>query len=165
MSVLLRKDMRVMFAGLFLFGAIAFMGLKSSERLPFLHDNDAAAASVGIPENLNDAAVSTQPSIRKLRQNIALDLATIKEVRGQDIRVLFGQADLVVSELPTTIWQFQNEDCALNIYFVHKSHDVLNAVARHYDVRARRDGASADRCAANLMKAKSGTGFMSLTGL
>ena len=133
MERLLRKDMRVLFAGLFLLGAIAFMGLKSADRLPFVGDNDAVAASVGVPENLNDEAVSVQPSIRKLRQNITLDLATIKDVRGQDIRVLFGQADLVVSELPTTIWQFQNEDCALNIYFVHKSHDVLNASASHYD--------------------------------
>ena len=165
MSVLLRKDMTVLFAGLFLLGAIAFVGLKSADRLPFLHDNQASAAAMVLPENLNDVGVSAKPSIRKLRQNIALDLRAIKEAHGQDIRRLFGQPDLVLSELPTTIWQFQNEDCALNIYFVHKSHNVLNAPASHYDVRARNDAASVDRCAVDLMKTKSGTGFMSLGAL
>lgn len=157
------SNMKAIFAAVFLCACLVFVGLKSYNALPFLHGNDASAA--GVPENLSKLILPSTQSLADLRKEVSLNIDAVTSVTGQNIRLLFGEPDLILSELPTTIWQFQNKNCTLNLFFVHGGYDVLSQTVSDYNLRARQVGGDVSRCLPDMVSARRGGGFTGLVGL
>jgi|GEM_PF-6199018 len=150
-------------AASFLLAVIVFTALKAYHAAPYLSLNAANAASFASGGDYKIMMESSAAQTRKLRHNISADIKALHEASGEDVRILFGKPHLVMSDLPTTIWQYRSEGCALNVYFLHSNGDVLNVPVAHYDIQPRGEAMKTDNCARDIMKVKSGTGFMNVS--
>jgi hypothetical protein len=95
---------------------------------------------------------------RSLAKDISLHPERMLDIRGQDIKAVLREPELIRQESPTTIWQYRTEACVLDIYFSGNTDPLLLPVA-HYEIRARGKGVEdakvADTCVRELAR-KSG---------
>lgn len=96
-------------------------------------------------------------SRKGLAKDIGLHPERLLIIRGQDVKLILREPELVRSESPTTIWQYRTDSCVLDIYFAGDQDPLLSPVA-HYEVRARAkdvsDEAIAATCVRDLARAK-----------
>jgi hypothetical protein len=76
---------------------------------------------------------------KSLATQISLNPAHMMNVRGQDIKSILREPELVRHDAPTTIWQYRTDACVLDIYFAGDSDPLLSPVA-YYEIRARGKG-------------------------
>ncbi len=95
---------------------------------------------------------------RQIRSRLSADIDQLFSLTGHDVVQIFDAPELVRRDLPTTIWQYRNEDCVMDVYFtVDREGDASRANVAHYEVRARdfRQGASealnAEQCVHDLV--------------
>ena len=82
---------------------------------------------------------------RLLSSRLRDDAENILDLKGHDIAQIFDAPELVRRELPTTIWQYRNEKCVMDVYFtVGRKGDVSRANVAHYEVRGRDTRAKKD---------------------
>lgn len=97
-------------------------------------------------------------SRKGLAREISLHPEKMLTVRGQDIKYVLREPELIRHETPTTIWQYRTDSCVLDIYFSGES-DALMLPVAHYEMRARAKGVSdadvAESCVRELSR-KSG---------
>lgn len=93
-----------------------------------------------------------------LARDISLHPEHILTIRGQDIKTVLREPELIRIEAPTTIWQYRTDACVLDVYFAGDKDPLLSPVA-HYEIRARAkdvsDAAIAETCVRDLAR-KSG---------
>lgn len=80
-------------------------------------------------------------SRKGLAKDISLHPEKMLSVRGQDIKSVLREPELIRIEAPTTIWQYRTDACVLDIYFAGETDALLLPVA-HYEIRARAKGVS-----------------------
>jgi hypothetical protein len=77
------------------------------------------------------------------RKNLAKDISLhpdrLMEIRGQDVKTILREPELVRQESPTTIWQYRTDSCVLDIYFSGNTDPLLSPVS-YYEIRAREKG-------------------------
>ena len=75
---------------------------------------------------------------RQIRSRLGEDVDSILDLNGHDIAQIFDAPELVRRDLPTTIWQYRNDACVMDVYFtVGVEGDVARSSVAHYEVRAR----------------------------
>lgn len=82
-----------------------------------------------------------QASRKSLAKDISLHPEKMLSVRGQDIKSILREPELIRHESPTTIWQYRTDACVLDVYFAGETDALLLPVA-HYEIRARGKDAS-----------------------
>lgn len=79
-----------------------------------------------------------------LAKEISLHPEHLLAVRGQDVKSVLREPELIRQEAPVTIWQYRTASCVLDIYF-NGTTDPLLAPVTHYEIRAReKDVSDAD---------------------
>ena len=113
--------------------------------------------------SLNDGEVSGERMLnykparkRILRSRLKDDANHILELKGHDIVQIFSEPELVRRDLPTTIWQYRNDACVMDLYFtVGAAGNVARSDVVHYEVRGRDTRAekplNLDDCIGDLM--------------
>ena len=104
-----------------------------------------AEASLGIMGEVRDE------SRKSLAREISLHPEKMLTVRGQDIKYVLREPELVRVEAPTTIWQYRTDSCVLDIYFAGET-DALMLPVAHYEMRARAKGVSDEDVAASCVR-------------
>lgn len=74
---------------------------------------------------------------RQARFGLARDPAQILQMSGSDIQRVLYEPELVRADLPTVIWQYRGDGCALDVYFTAAGTDVSNSPVVHYEMRSR----------------------------
>ncbi len=81
---------------------------------------------------------------KNLAKEISLQPGKLLHVRGQDIKTVLREPELIRHEAPVTIWQYRTASCVLDVYFSGTTDPLLAPVA-HYEIRAReKNGSDAD---------------------
>ncbi len=86
-----------------------------------------------------------------LAREISMHPEKMLTVRGQDIKYVLREPELVRHETPTTIWQYRTDSCVLDIYFAGDTDPLLLPVA-HYEMRARAKGVSDEEVAGSCVR-------------
>jgi hypothetical protein len=119
----------------------------------------AAGGSQMAREILQGAGIPSS-RLRDLRQSISADPANILDVSGREIYAVLSQPEMVRTDSPTTVWQYRNSFCVLDVYFTTRDTTAARAPAVHYEIRAREkdvpDDAVQERCARDLVRAHAG---------
>ena len=75
---------------------------------------------------------------RILRSRLRRDADAMLDLTGHDIAQIFDAPELVRRDVPTTIWQYRNDACVLDVYFtVGESGEVSRSDVVHYEIRER----------------------------
>ena len=75
---------------------------------------------------------------REARSRLGSDVDNLLEFKGHDIVQVFDAPELVRRDLPTTVWQYRNDFCVMDVYFtVGRAGDVARENVAHYEVRSR----------------------------
>jgi hypothetical protein len=119
------------FAVVFVFAV--YSSLKTS-------DNTAFASGV-MGSGLHNNSVSDLQKIRALRSSISESPENVLDIYGRDVFSLFAEPELVRRDAPTTVWQYRNESCVLDLYFTTQKKEAFAAPVVHYEVRMRDGGA------------------------
>lgn len=108
-------------------------------------DRNVALAALSV-EDSGVSAINHSPARkRSIRAKLSRDVDNILDLNGNDVAQLFEAPELVRSDLPTTIWQYRNDQCVLDVYFtVGRIGDVMKSSVEHYEMRARDRRAKAD---------------------
>jgi hypothetical protein len=78
---------------------------------------------------------------KSLAKDISLHPDRLMNIRGQDVKTVLREPELVRAESPTTIWQYRTDSCVLDIYFTGNADPLLSPVS-FYEIRARGKNAS-----------------------
>ena len=94
---------------------------------------------------------------REARSRLGSDVDNLLEFKGHDIVQVFDAPELVRRDLPTTVWQYRNDFCVMDVYFtVGRAGDVARENVAHYEVRSRdtrlNKAVDASRCIQGLVK-------------
>lgn len=81
----------------------------------------------------------TLPQKRQIRQMVLRDQKELLNLTGSEIRAILDQPELVRRDAPTTVWQYRNDSCVVDLYFTTPSPKALKAPVVHYEARARHD--------------------------
>lgn len=102
-------------------------------------EHSQAYASLSTDEVPGDRMINYKPARKRvLRSRLRDDVDHILELKGHDIAQLFDAPELVRRDLPTTIWQYRNDACVMDVYFtVGQSGDVARSDVVHYELRGR----------------------------
>lgn len=102
-------------------------------------EHSQAYASLGSDDVPGERMVNYKPARKRiLRSRLRDDADHILELKGHDIAQLFDAPELVRRDLPTTIWQYRNDACVMDVYFtVGQSGDVARSDVVHYELRGR----------------------------
>ncbi len=127
-----------------------------------------AFASMGMKASaiMEGQSVSTSRK-RTLRQAVSLDPDNFLDVSGLEILSLLNQPEMVRTDSPTTIWQYRNEACVLDLYFTTQEETALEAPVVHYEIRSRLAGeheesAVKQACARDFIRAHSSLNLLNL---
>ena len=90
-------------------------------------------------------------SRKGLAKDISLHPEKMLTVRGQDIKSILREPELIRHESPTTIWQYRTDACVLDVYFAGETDALLLPVA-HYEIRARAKGVSDEDVAVSCVR-------------
>ena len=84
-------------------------------------------------------ALNYKPAMKRaLRSRLQENSDAILALNGHDIAQIFDEPALVRRDMPTTIWQYRNDECVLDVYFTSgESGDVSQADVVHYEMRDR----------------------------
>lgn len=109
-------------------------------------DHNQAYASLSADNGLDKRLVNYKPAQKRLLSaRLRDDVENILDLNGHDIAQIFDAPELVRRELPTTIWQYRNDACVMDVYFtVGRKADVSRASVAHFEVRARDTRAKTD---------------------
>jgi len=118
---------------------VTFYGDEHNQALASLSEGEA-----------NAQMVNYKPARKRhLSARLRQDVNQILDLSGHDIVQIFDEPELVRQDLPTTIWQYRNESCVMDVYFtVDNVNDVARANVAHYEVR-RRDTRADEKVTAN----------------
>lgn len=106
----------------------SFYGTKHSQ----------AYASLGAQDAKGELYNYKPARKRILRSRLKMDSDGLLELTGHDVMQIFAKPELVRRDVPTTIWQYRNDTCVLDVYFtVGRSADVARSDVVHYEVRGR----------------------------
>ena len=131
-------------------------------------DDGVAYASTGslMAREIQSGARIPTARLREIRQAVSADSQKILDVSGREIYAMLAQPELVRTDTPTTIWQYRNSFCVLDIYFTTRDKTALRAPAVHYEVRAREkdvpDEAVQGRCVRDLVRAHAGMNLVNV---
>jgi len=131
----------------FLIACVIALGIFVAYQSFYGGENNQAYASLSEEELVNGRGVlvNYKPARkRQLSSRLRNDADNIFDLKGHDIAQVFDAPELVRRDLPTTIWQYRNAHCVMDVYFtVGRKDDVARANVAHYEVR-RRDVRSQD---------------------
>jgi hypothetical protein len=71
------------------------------------------------------SAKRAKPAARGLAKDISLHPEKMLSVRGQDIKSILREPELIRHESPTTIWQYRTDACVLDVYFAGETDALL----------------------------------------
>ena len=127
-----RKHFQFVIACAFaLVGFAIYVSLSGEER-------NQAHASLNDGEGMGEMVNYKPARKRHLSARLRQDVDQILDLKGHDIVQIFDEPELVRSELPTTIWQYRNDSCVMDVYFtVENINDVARSNVAHYEVRKR----------------------------
>ena len=134
-------------------------------------DDGVAYASSGtvMAREIRDGAGIPSDRLREIRQNVSMDSSKLLDVTGREIYAVFSHPELIRTDSPTTIWQYRNSFCVLDVYFTTRDKTALRAPAVHYEVRARGKGVADEavqgRCVRDLVRANSGMNLLNVNAL
>jgi hypothetical protein len=152
----------------FLIAAAVIAGIFLVNTAVKRDDGGAAYASAGgtMAREIREGARIPVDRIREIRQTVSLDPKNILDVSGREIYAVLDQPELVRTDSPTTVWQYRNSFCVLDIYFTTRDKTAARAPAVHYEVRAREkdvpDEAVQDRCVRDLVRAHAGVNLVNV---
>ncbi|MCB9983344.1 MAG: hypothetical protein H6861_06695 [Rhodospirillales bacterium] len=110
----------------------------------------------------------TRADKRAIRRAMLAGDEYLLSLKGADVRAVLDQPELVRRDLPTVVWQYRNEFCVLDVYFMAASAKVSVSPVVHYEIRARqkdvRDEDVQGRCLESMVRAQAGARFVSLDG-
>ena len=102
-------------------------------------ENTAYASNV-VGAALEDVHGSERvSSLRALRRDISQSPENLLDIYGQDIYEVFRAPEIIRRDAPTTIWQYRNDSCVLDVYFTTQKKTAMAAPVVHYEVRMRED--------------------------
>jgi len=119
-------------------------------------DRNYAYASIGNGDGQVEMANYKPARKRHLSARLRKDVDQILDLSGHDIVQIFDKPELVRRDLPTTIWQYRNDNCVMDVYFtVDRVEDVARSHVAHYEVRQRdtraKDSVAASDCMQDLV--------------
>ena len=130
-----------------------------------LDGDGTAQASLGVMSAPGGLATSGRKTLAK---QISLQPGHLLNIRGQDVKMVLREPELVRHESPTTIWQYRTDACVLDIYFSGNADPLLTPVA-HYEIRARgKNAGNADiqkTCVRELARKSSGPRMVDVSTL
>ncbi len=134
-----------------------------------LDGDGTAQASLGAMGTMGGAPGTMRAASRKaLAKEISFQPGHLLSIRGQDVKMVLREPELVRHESPTTIWQYRTDACVLDIYFAGDADPLLAPVA-HYEIRARgKDAGDADiqkTCVRELARKSSGPRMVDVSTL
>ncbi|MFK7839085.1 MAG: hypothetical protein AB8B83_02040 [Bdellovibrionales bacterium] len=101
--------------------------------------------------------VNYKPALKRhLSAQLRQNNDQILSLSGHDVFQIFDRPELVRKDLPTTVWQYRNELCVMDVYFtVDRAEDVARTNVAHYELRARnsreREGVKLNECMQGLV--------------
>lgn len=95
----------------------------------------------------------TLPQKRDIRQKILRDQKELLNLTGAEIRAILDQPELVRRDAPTTVWQYRNDSCVVDLYFTTPNPQALKAPVVHFEARGRRDDISDEFAQSNCVQA------------
>ena len=101
-------------------------GLNPAYALPSVYADDTA-----IPER----------TLRLLR-SVIYRPDNLLYVTAKDVRALLHEPEMSRIDVPTMVWQYRSDECVLDIFFKTKSDNDADAPVKHYEIRARGQGAA-----------------------
>lgn len=118
-----------------IFAVVVFVAYQSFYGAEHSH----AYASLSSDEVPGERMMNYKPARKRiLRSRLKDDVEHILELKGHDIVQIFDKPELVRRDLPTTIWQYRNDACVMDVYFtVGQSANVARADVVHYELRGR----------------------------
>lgn len=93
----------------------------------------SGAVAAPVLGSLNPATSNRNALLGRVRH----DASALLEMTGRDVVALLDQPTLTWHEAPTVFWQYQSEDCVLDIYMASMDDDVGTAPVVHFEERAR----------------------------
>lgn len=100
--------------------------------------HNRAHASLSEGDQVNSYANYDPAHKRKIRSSLKENADALLSLKGRDVMHLFDAPELVRRDLPTTVWQYRNDSCVMDVYFtVGRDDDVARATVAHYEIRAR----------------------------
>lgn len=98
--------------------------------------------------------------LREIRQTVSANPSKLLDVSGREIYAVLAQPEMVRTDSPTTVWQYRNSFCVLDLYFTTRDKTAARAPVVHYEVRAREKGvpdeAVQGRCVRDIVRASTG---------
>ncbi len=144
---------------------IAFISYQSF----FGDGNNQAHASFSLEDGGHEY-FNYKPALkRKIRSRLREDADYLLDLKGHDVVQVFDSPEIVRRDLPTTVWQYRNTQCVMDIYFMVSEHgDVGGVNVAYYELRAR-DKRSNDFearfCVRDLMKRNISTSLLDTKAL
>ena len=101
-------------------------------------EHNQAYASLSNEEMQNGLLNYKPAQKRQIRSRLSDNVDSILDLKGHDIVQIFDKPELVRRDLPTTIWQYRNERCVMDVYYtVGLAGNVGRENVVHYELRAR----------------------------
>lgn len=107
---------------------------------------------------------------REIRLAVGANPEKLIDLPGNEILSILNQPELIRSDAPTTIWQYRNAACVLDVYFTTNDKQALHAPVVHYEIRSRAPGVAAgddlrQRCVRDLVRMNAGVNMINISAL
>ncbi len=145
-------------------GLVFYYGAKPN-------DNSAYASNVmGSAFKDGQTSYGQVEERRALRKSISVNPDSLLDVYGRDVFEVFDKPEMVRRDAPTTVWQYRNETCVLDLYFTTAKDSAMAAPVVHYEVRLRDGGAGeqaamGQKCVKSLARAHAGFGLVNFNAM
>lgn len=119
---------------------ISIIGFKYTGALGPVETRDANAA---IQAGVSHMPIAKPASIKSpslplvAGEQIALKPERLREIKAYQAAGLFGESLFVRADSPTTIWQYRNHACVLDLYFKAQKDGKPSGKVQHYELRSR----------------------------
>lgn len=152
--------------GVFLVGFLLISGFGNTPK-DFTFEVPKAEASASLAKGMAEP-VFTRTQTRYIQRALNARHDNLYKLQGASVRAAFNEPELVRSDIPTTVWQYRNQACVLDIYFKSDDADVTYAPVVHYEVRNRANGddvspADIDTCLKSMLPASSGAAILNVS--
>lgn len=77
---------------------------------------------------------------RSLRRAVSESPDNLLYMNGQEVLAILKQPEMVRRDAPTTVWQYRNESCVMDVYFTTADESAKQAPVVHYEIRSRMGG-------------------------
>ncbi len=145
---------------------VVFAGVKFIR-----NDSHQAQAAIGATLGAGVIGSDVEYSLRErgnVRRAVLKNNAAFLDLNGAQVRAILNQPELVRRDAPTTVWQYRNEACVLDLYFT-TADKATKAPVAHYEIRARQKDADTQNmhkgCIRDLVRANSGPRFFNFSAL